>query len=176
MTVKSSLPSLLKGNTMPTFAIKNLKTFKAHEGMPGYSCTLYIDGKKACDVFEDCGGGELQTTWFDRTLQKVLDDHCKTLPPLPKDERYPDLPQLNMDAYLFIDNLVNDLLTEREDKKMVKKFAQKLCCKLPSDKRGQYGIFNVLPTAEAKAKVKVHHPDAVFLDEHPNDWRKVIGL
>jgi hypothetical protein len=161
---------------MPTFAIKNLKTFKAHEGMPGYSAALYIDGKMACDVFEDCMGGGLQHTWHDRTLQKVLDDHCKTLPPLPKDERYPELPQLDMNADLFIDELVNGLLNEREDKKMVKQFAKKLHFKIPSKhKNGEYAVISSPPDLTNKNKLRVTYPDVVFLDEHPNDWRRFVG-
>jgi hypothetical protein len=155
---------------MTTFALKNLKTFKAHEGMPGYSVTLYIDGKMACDIFEDCCGGGLQYTWHDRTLQKVLDDHCKTLPP---EKSY----GLSMTADLFIDELVNALQDEREDKKMVKKFAVKLHFKSPAShkKAGEYGISPYPPTPATKEFFRKKYPDIIFLDEHPADWRKIVG-
>jgi len=156
----------------PKFDIKGLKTFKAHEGMPGYSCTLIINGKKACEVFEDCMGGGLQYTWIDVSLEPILKEAAAKLPPYPAKD---GMPEIRRDADSLIEDLVNDILEKKEDAKMAKKWSTQIMFKVPEQHRnGQYGIWKVPPTAEWKKKLKDKHPSAIFLDEHPNDWREIV--
>lgn len=159
---------------MPKYSINKLKTFKAHEGMQGYSCTLLIDGKAACDIFEDCGGGPLQYTWLDlKNGRKQADEffaYCKTLPPPEKSQ----CPDLEMDADQFIYDLVTEEIIAKSNARDAKKFFKKINAKLPSNKKGSWEVFNLPPTPENKARVLAKHPTAIFLDEHLADWHKII--
>ncbi len=163
---------------MPKYEIKKLKTFKAHEGMQGFSCTLIINGKAAADIFNDCSGGEFEFSWLDfengRKQETELIEYCKTLPKY-KNEDYPELPELDISRDMFIENLVNEQLMGKEDARRAKQFLEKLNVKLPTDKKGVWSVWKLPPTPENKAKILAKHPKAIFLDEHTKDWRKIVG-
>lgn len=155
----------------PKFEMKSVKTFKGHEGMQGFEGVLYIDGKKACEIFDDCRGGEFEYRWFDRNLEKVLDDHIKTLPQIPPDPERGLNDPMDMSRDIFIDEMVNAIQNAKE----FKKFQKRLSFKLPDDGYGQYRTAKCLPTPDMKAHFKKKYPEAVFLDEHPNDFMKIIN-
>ena len=66
------------------FDIKNFKSCMGREGQ-AFSCTLYIDGKKACLAREAGDGGEINMDWFPGTsaIRLQWDDYVAGLPEQP---------------------------------------------------------------------------------------------
>lgn len=163
-----------------TFEVKAVKTFKGHEGMQGFNCDLYIDGKKACEITDDCHGGEFEYRWQTNEMARagfsILQEHCKTLGKYKDPNPHADLAGFELDYSpdLFIGELVDKILTAKMNASQHRKFLKVLSVKLPSKHPpGEYATWKIPPTAENKAKVKAQFPDAIFLDEHPNDWYEI---
>jgi hypothetical protein len=87
------------------YSIKNLKTWETHDG-GGFQATLYRDGKRIGLVTNDGWGG---CNHYDLPREEIdaLEAYAKTLGTLPADPRYPDLPALEYDGDLVVDELVS---------------------------------------------------------------------
>lgn len=163
------------------YAVKNIKTFKAHEGMQGFTCTLYKDGEPIAEVFNDQHGGEFEYTWASAPSRgwgqdmDELTEYCKTLPP-HVDKNYPDLPPLDICPDMFVEDLVLTELEKKHNQKVYKKFQKELSFKLPTHGKGEYAAFKMLPNIENKMKVlQKYGKDVTFLDEHPEDWMQIAN-
>jgi len=141
------------------FSVKNIKSFNGREGV-GYSATLYLDGKKFAEIFDDANGGEVEVNCFDyhsHTKVKIktyidkdgvqqtwdvspnyalLHNYVLTLPQwksLFSDEMY------DMTVGLFVEELVNKIL---EEKKLAKAKKKGICFKLNVDNKNTYRTIN----------------------------------
>lgn len=128
------------------YTIKNLKTMNGMEGM-AYSCTLYRDGIKIAECIQDGRGGNTNIRFLNRDEEKKLDAHCATLPPCPP--FYPGDKPLNMDADLFIAQLVEQFQTDKQLKSWCKK---KTVYRVPGQqyKEGEYSISPTPYTSKIK--------------------------
>ena len=92
--------------------VKNLKSCDGREG-PGtaFSCSLYIDGKRAATVRNDGNGGCNDYRWLDRSLERPFLAHCAALHPSMKFEAE--------------DHEVACLLDALETDKMLKRWCRK---------------------------------------------------
>lgn len=94
-----------------SFEIKNVKTFQGHDGI-GLNCTVYANGKRAFEYFDDARGGEGEIRRvLDRDAFKAIEDHIK-IQPLQTSENFPGL-EIKYD----VDQFVNDLLEQWEKAK-----------------------------------------------------------
>ncbi|GAH34833.1 unnamed protein product, partial [marine sediment metagenome] len=59
-----------RGVRKPKYTIKNIKTFRGHDGQ-GYNATLYRDGKRIAVLIEFASGGPLDIEWLDRDEKRV---------------------------------------------------------------------------------------------------------
>lgn len=97
--------------------LKNLKhaAFASEETLC-FSATVYIDGKKAGEASNDGRGG--CNRYHPWSLQGILDEHAKTLP--PEVTKLPDLDNpskaftFQPDADSVITNLVSDMLAAKD--------------------------------------------------------------
>ena len=51
-------------HTTEGYGIKSLKFHKGHDGMDGFNCNLYKDGKKYAICYDDARGGEIEIGFF----------------------------------------------------------------------------------------------------------------
>jgi len=125
----------------PKLTIKNYRS--AGHGMEGemWSCTLYVDGKRAALVSDSGNGAELNIDWSPSggfrfrpgpVGEKVL-AYVKGLPPLPPTPDYPR--ELPMDLDLLIQQMVDDMLEEKKLKQWCKK---SMVLRDPDAPEGQY--------------------------------------
>jgi hypothetical protein len=129
---------------MTRYSVKAVKTFHGHDGY-GWECKLYADKTFIAFVVEDGWGGELQFHWQDEcrpgegekvdvVAHNLLDQkrvtykgtpfeaalalHCETLPKWKCNDK-----MIHTDPEIFVNNLVNTKLAEKEVKKITKKAA-----------------------------------------------------
>jgi len=50
----------MKNTKAKGYGIKSLKFHKGHDGMDGFNCVLYKDGKKYAECYDDARGGEIE--------------------------------------------------------------------------------------------------------------------
>jgi len=110
------------------------KNYKSCDGRNGpdaaFSCTLYIDGKRAAVVRNEGCGGCNDYDWFDRSLRQPFLDHCAALHPDRKFE--------------VEDHVVACLLDALETEKQVKRLCRKsVVFRLAGDKADAYRILTV---------------------------------
>jgi hypothetical protein len=102
---------------MPKYTVKGIKTFQGREGI-GYECSLYRDHKRIGKVVNVANGGE-SSFYLDDREKEILDTYCKTLPPIDSGRNL--LPPLEVDAGLYIEELVNDVANKKWVKEQCKK-------------------------------------------------------
>lgn len=128
--------------------IKNLRTFRGMEG-EGFSLVLYIDGRKAGEVFDDARGAELCYRISREDMEALL-AYAATLPdPMSAEERakrgQEPLPPLSRplspetDARLRLDVLLEDLVNAAREEKTVRRWIKtKVVYRRKGDKPGAY--------------------------------------
>jgi hypothetical protein len=104
--------------TKPRCELKNVKTFRGHDGI-GLDADLWINGIKCMHIFDDARGGEFEyehCIYKNPKAEKVkanirlLEDWINAQPKVHSDE-------LNFDYTYDLDIFVNELLEEMEHKK-----------------------------------------------------------
>ena len=106
------------------FDFKNLKKFTG--GLDGliWSATMYIDGKKACNVLDEGNGGGLHLTWHSKELQTQFHNHVQSLPlDMTADKRlYPNGYKKSEDVVIceLVDNHENAQKTKNTIKRWSK--------------------------------------------------------
>jgi hypothetical protein len=130
--------------------LKGIKSFNGMEGK-GFSATLYIDGRKAGEVFDDARGGEFCYQIL-REDHAALLKHAATIPDETNEERVargleplpphsPDVPELSPEtkARCNLDSLIARLVDEAEEAKTVKRWcASAVVFTLKGAKAGEY--------------------------------------
>jgi len=59
---------------MSEYTLKNIKTWKGHDGQEAYQASLYRDGKRVGTVTDDAWGGPLQVDFNDAGTYKAEND------------------------------------------------------------------------------------------------------
>lgn len=111
--------------------IKNLKSCDGREG-PGaaFSCSLYIDGKRAAVVRNSGSGGCNDYDWLDRSLRQPFLDHCAAL--------HPDI------EFEVEDHVIAVLLDTLETEKQLKRWCRKsVVFRLASDNEDAFRTLKV---------------------------------
>ena len=169
---------------MTKYNVKAIKTFRGSEDS-GWECSLYNDqNKKVAVVVELGGGGEVKFYWADLKLpriktngfgwkdepmtyndtpaQSALRTHCLTLPKWLCAGR---MVYTSMDV--FVTNMVNDALTAKDVKKMLRKIA------VYDD--GEIYTYKVPPSHPTiREQIKKKSPNAIVLNDLPIE--KVIAI
>lgn len=160
------------------YTVTKLKSFMGMD-CPGFNATLCLDGKPVADVIDDGSGGCMNFHWKDhknrvsttiigydgKPLQVMLtveeaklQAYVETLPPIEFNGS-----SLRVDADMFIGELVEDLQTEKEVKKLLK---------VPTIVEGKGKGFciqfkkSVLDQG-LRDYVKKTYPTAIFLNDLP---------
>ena len=96
------------------YSVKAVNFSMGHDG-DCMNCNLYNDNKKIASVWDDSYGGEYQIDWIDKKEEKIFYDFLPTLGKVPNYD-------FNYSKECFIGKLVNKVVREKENKKMVKLF------------------------------------------------------
>lgn len=161
------------------YTVGAVKKFKGHDGY-GYNCNLLRNGKKVAEILEDGWGGGLQYTWLDHskpakvhtltyddqphsftgTVEEALFyDVVMKLPKIPAGD---DFEEMNTSPDIVIDEMVNDVLMEKQIKADLKKqFTIK-------NKDGQLLAWKITPqfsVAVLKAHALKNYPEAIVVNE-----------
>jgi hypothetical protein len=166
-----------------TYSVKAIKTFHGHDGPGCWQAKLYCGKTFVAIIVEDGWGGELQFHWQDATEQKVdaktvnykeetvtyratpyeadLLAHCLSL---LKRTCYDDK-LVHVSRDVFVSDLVDDKLTERDVKHILKKVAffdgkHIRTFKAPSNQLGLKGEPSTYRDLIAK-----QYPNAVILND-----------
>ena len=128
------------------YSVKNVKTFKGMEECGGFNADLYRGKKKiAFCIDEDCGG-EVLIRWIDKAEIEPLQAHVKSLP-RRESEYFPE--GCEIDEGDFVWDLVNEVLYQKDVKRMVNKAKKEIQSKwlflLKDDKEGTYRVINKAP-------------------------------
>lgn len=94
-----------------------LKNFKSNERMSDetncFTADMWVNGKKIGMAMNRGHGGPTDMHYTDVEAGKAFEAYCKSLP--PKESKY--FPEgLKMDAELFVDELVEEMLRKKADK------------------------------------------------------------
>lgn len=109
--------------------VKNFKPIKGHDGQ-GFTCTLYVDGVRTAEVFDDGWGGEHQYTTLDKASMDKFDAHVKSQPPITFENT--QLPTTH-------DMVVSQLIDEYEFKSFLRKECKtKTLFQLPTDNKDEW--------------------------------------
>ena len=144
---------------MNNLTIKGLKTWATHDG-GGYQFNLYEDGKKVLFVHNDGNGGCLDLEPLDGgDFLKRLNAHCKTLP--PKDMTYAGLPNetIDIDAEIFLEELLNDY----EQAKQIAKAKKKGVVFTLNGNAKEFYTLTISDTAQAIAYLDKKYPNQYAL-------------
>jgi len=137
------------------YSVKNVKTFRGHDG-DGFNATLYRDGKKIALVDDDARGGEFRYEWLDRDADKVditvkgYNGKDFTRKGTPEEKMFSDLAHSqtfqmngmkepmtkNMD--IVVDELINAHLEEKQLKRWCR---TKTVVRLKGAKKGSYATY-----------------------------------
>ena len=131
------------------------KSFQALDGM-AWSCTLYIDGKKAAYVIQEGNGGPAYFQWYDKTLEQQFEAYVKTLPLFEG---------VAQDGEMVVGGLLDKLDSEKRIKRWCK---TKTVVTFSDSKPGEVSTFNRPYSPEMKDLlqknygnkiVKIHNED-----------------
>ena len=131
------------------YSVKGVKTFRGNEGY-GFNATLYKDGKAIAFVYDDANGGCYSYEWKDTSAIAALEALAK--------EKHPDLKFEQMDA--FVNDLVEDVLLERDAAKLVK---------------GKVAILKDGKLYSVKPKSGIVTPEFIALVRQKNAGAKVLN-
>lgn len=79
---------------LATYQVKNLKTFSSYGEGPGFTCTLYRDGKLVAHAEDMANGGPVEIWWEDAKAEKVVtpvyqsSGELKDIPLSPEHSRF----------------------------------------------------------------------------------------
>ena len=149
--------------------LNGIKTFNGNEG-PGFSATLYIDGRKAGEVVDDANGSEYRYH-VSREDHEALLKFAATLPQDLKDGEEPFRPETW--ARVALDSIVGKLVDDTESEKRLKRHCSaSVCYRLKGDEKGTF--LKIAPVGGKKRvadwdawvaktieKIRVKHGDKV---------------
>lgn len=109
MNIPKELIDKLPEGTVPCPDV-NIKSFKSCNGRDGlaFSCTLYLDNKKAADIMDSGNGGEMMIYWTDKILQQKWDIYISSLPKYTCKE-FPGLGEMTYTSDTIIEKFINAL-------------------------------------------------------------------
>ena len=133
--------------------IKSYKSCRAKEG-DAFSCTLYLDGKKAAYVTYDGWGGAYRFDWSATKGHKRMHGG-----PLGEEfQRYVDgLPEedgLKKDMDWVVSDAITEMLEERQLKRWCKK---KTVFRLKDTPKGQVEVLDVVYSPRIRLHLKADH-------------------
>lgn len=139
--------------------MRNVKTYRGHEGESLGQCDVYLDGKKAFFFGQGDWGGPSTIEAYSKSPMSVEDFEAWVKGLNLRNEEY----DLEIDAELYLEDLLNDLLEERRLKRMCK---TKTVLRLKSEPGG-ISSYNKPCTPEMRAWV---------VKEHGEDLEEIINL
>jgi len=141
----------------PTIEIKNLKVseFMSEETLC-FSCTVYVNGKKALIAENQGQGGNTSIRALDNELFNLINGYAKNLPPYVCDYF-----TLEYDLELLIDELVEK---EQENKKLKKLCKKQTLFSLPEDKKGEYRTVKAVFSDKVKDYIINKYPLAEIVN------------
>ena len=103
----------------PKIELKNVKTFRGTD-FQGLNATVYVDGKRCCEVLDEGNGGGIQFQNEDKKLYATLEAYAKSQPKRPftmggKKHMIP----------VTVETLIEDALEKMHDEKELKKLSKK---------------------------------------------------
>jgi len=134
------------------YSVKNVKTFKGHDGI-GMNCDLYRGKTKIADCHDGAYGGEIEIRFFGENRRKeedLLQEICASLPLVPFEHG----DDYAVDMSSFVDDLANKALLEKDIKKMKKVCQTKTLFKTSTSKIGAYSIIPSPPSESIRAYIK----------------------
>lgn len=137
--------------------IKNLRTCAGRNGPDAaFSCSLYIDGKRAAVVRDEGCGGCFSYDWLDRSLEKPFLEHCKALHP-----------EIEFEAE---DHVIATLLDALETEKQLKRWCRKsVVFRLVSDSDDAFRTLKVKWPGN-EDRVRAH-----LQGKHGDDLREIVN-
>lgn len=112
-------------------SVKNIKTFRGHDGMTGVNADIYKDNKKFAHFYDDARGGEPEISYVgkndieiqkNRNILRDLETQCKNLPSVKF--RFDDT-GATYDNTFYFDHIVNALINKSLEEKEFAKIAKK---------------------------------------------------
>lgn len=141
----------------PVIEIKNLKVaeFMSEETLC-FSCTVYVNGKKALTAENQGHGGNTDIRALDNALFNIINDYAKSLPPYVCEDF-----TLEYDLEILIDELVEK---EQENKQLKKWCKTKTLFTLPEDKKGEYRTIKAQFSDKVKDYIINKYPTADIIN------------
>jgi len=95
------------------WSVKKVKTMRGHDG-DAMSCSLYLDGKEVCEIYDDSWGGEYMYHWKEgKRFENELREFAKTI--WTESDLFPDGFQYNSD--MVVNALACTILEEKDAKR-----------------------------------------------------------
>ncbi len=150
----------------PTLALKNYRSCRGMEG-DAFSCTLYLNGKRAALVEYRGDGGAYWYDWSPSSktnmhggpMHDLFKAYVDALPEVPPSDAYPYPLKRTMDC--MIEAAVETMLANKQLRKWCKS-NKALVYRTPGMSGTDWFITRVSNTVRHRAVVLKKHPDAEF--------------
>ena len=106
-----------------------------------FNADVYIDGVRSATASNDGHGGSNMLHDIVKGTRKRLDEHCKTLPPVPCS--FGDGQPLAVDLDFFISLLVEAMIKDQEQKKQLAKLRRDLTKEIMCTYKDKTGVFAI---------------------------------
>jgi len=144
------------------FAVKGYKQMMGTDGYM-FECSLYVGGKRTARISNGGYGGCNDVTIIDKEAYLKFDKFVSSLGVYQPDSEFSKkYGALDYNDELFVEDLINDFLVEKEQKRWCK---SKTVFSLPDSKEGEYRTFNSKYSPEMKQFVLGKYPEAIILNE-----------
>ena len=132
------------------FSVKSVKMFRGREGH-GVNANLYENNKEVCHCDDDGNGGCM--FFNDWSVEARLTKELKIIGKVKYDETDPDTDSYEYDAEMFVNDLINEALEEKEYKRKCKKHTLIITTKCNSGQYIEYKIpFNTITSRQLLEK------------------------
>jgi hypothetical protein len=143
--------------------VKNYKSCRGDEG-DAFSCTMYVNSKKAAYVRYDGRGGCYLYHWVDGwqgQMRKRVDGYIASLPKVPTTFGGKTC-MLDKNLDWVLDDIINVMLETRQLKRWCK---TKTVITKPGGDDGQYITWKGLPTPALRAHIAAKYPSAEIIND-----------
>lgn len=150
---------------IPKLELKNIKTFRGHEGV-GLNADIYVNGKKVAFVMDEANGGgyhyEVNHGKSDKerrensAVLQMVENYARTLPKRPLDMGGGRVADYQPDLDTLIDDLFNAKEKEKTDKKIQKKMENHIMWGVPNSPSYAYVKFSQPLASYSRARLQMH--------------------
>jgi len=143
--------------------VRNYKLWRGGSG--AFSCTLYVDGRRAALVMYDGKGGPFMLNWAPSDRMRCGGPLCTKVQAWV--EALPRVcdPQTGI-LKRTLDSIIDKCIAEFLEAQQLRRWCRsKTVVRIPGDKEGTYRTWSWLPTSKLRKHIEARYPGAEILND-----------